>query len=371
MTREAVSEVLTARTRSNARRGRWVAGAALAALTLAGCGGNDAGGANPSSSKGGDEYASLSGQLKASGASFPDAFYQEVVIAFKDAAPNVTVTYNATGSGTGKKEFAQGLTDFAGTDSLVKESDGLPAGSFYYLPTVAAPITVSYNLSGVDKLQLSPDTLAKIFQRDIKTWNAPEIAVDNPGVSLPDKPITVVHRSDGSGTTNNFTKYLTAAAPTWRLGSGDTVNWPTDTQGAERNSGVAQLIKQGDGTIGYVDLSDAKASGLRFAAIQNKEGEYVEPSLDAATAALAGARVNDDLTYDPLDAAGADSYPITAPTYLLVKAEYDDPAKAELVKAFVTYLLTDAQALAAEVDFAQLPDSLRQKALAQLDKVKA
>lgn len=348
-----------------------VAGVALAALALAGCGGNDNGSGSANLSANAGQYAGLSGQLKASGASFPNAYYQEVVTSFKDVAPNVTVTYNSTGSGTGKKEFAQGLTDFAGTDSLVKDSDGLKAGEFYYVPTVAAPITVSYHLSGVSGLQLSGDTLAKIFQREIKTWNDPAIAADNPGASLPDKPITVVHRSDGSGTTNNFTKYLDLASDAWKLGSGDTVKWPTDTQGAERNSGVAQLIKQGDGAIGYVDLSDAKASGLAFASIKNKDGKYVAPTLEGATAALAGATVKDDLTYEPLNAAGADAYPITAPTYILIKVKYADAKKAALVKGFLTYLLTDAQDLAKEVDFAQLPDSLRQKALAQVEKIQA
>ena len=177
-------------------------GAALAVL-VAGCGGgnNDNGG-----SSGGGDTANGSGQLKASGASFPDAYYREVISAYKEKAPDVTVTYNAVGSGTGKKEFGQGLTDFAGTDSTVKDDDGVPAGSFMYVPTVAGPITVSYNLSGVDKLQLSPDTLANIFQAKITKWNDPAIAKDNQGVTLPDTSITVAHRSDGSGTTSNFTK---------------------------------------------------------------------------------------------------------------------------------------------------------------------
>jgi phosphate transport system substrate-binding protein len=353
---------------------RVVAGVALAALALAAAGcGNDDDGGSPSggtATNGGSDFANLSGQLKASGASFPDAYYQEVVAAFKEAAPDVTVTYNATGSGTGKKEFGQGLTDFAGTDSLVKETDGPAAGSFLYVPTVAAPITVSYNLSGVDKLQLSAETVAKIFQRDIKTWDDAAIKADNPGVTLPSKPITVAHRSDGSGTTNNFTKYLAAAAPgVWKLGSGDTVEWPADTQGGEKNTGVAQIIKQGDGGIGYVDLSDAKATGLKFAAIKNKDGKFVEPTLDGATAALQGAEVKDDLTYNPLNAAGAESYPITSPTYILVKTQYDDAAKAALVKGFLTYLLNDGQEIAKDVDFAKLPDTLKQKALSQLDKI--
>jgi phosphate transport system substrate-binding protein len=344
-------------------------GAAL--VMLAGCGGDNGGNSSGNNQSGGSDLSSLSGELKASGASFPDAYYQEVVSAFKEAAPNVTVTYNAVGSGTGKKEFGQGLTDFAGSDSLVKDSDGVQAGSFLYVPTVAAPITVSYNLSGVDKLQLSPDTVAKIFQTDIKKWNDPAIAADNPGVTLPDKNITVAHRSDGSGTTNNFTKYLKAASPAWKLGSGDTVAWPAGTQGGEKNTGVAQIIQQSDGGIGYVDLSDATESKLAFASIKNKDGQFVQPTLEAAAAALEGAELADDLTYNPLNAAGAASYPITSPTYLLIKSKYDDPTKASLVKAFVRYVLTDGQALAKEVNFAALPSSLQQKALAQLDKVQS
>jgi phosphate transport system substrate-binding protein len=344
-------------------------GAAL--VVLAGCGGGNGGTSSSNSNAGGSDLSSLSGELKASGASFPDAYYQEVISSFKEKAPNVTVTYNSVGSGTGKKEFGQGLTDFAGSDSLVKPGDGPAEGSFLYVPTVAAPITVSYNLSGVDKLQLSPDTLAKIFQTDIKQWNDPAIAADNPGATLPDKAITVAHRSDGSGTTSNFTKYLKAASPAWKLGSGDTVAWPSGTQGGEKNTGVAQIIQQADGGIGYVDFSDATESKLSFASIKNKDGQFVAPSLEAAAAAAGGAEVKDDLTYNPLDAAGATAYPITSPTYLLLKTKYDDPTKASLVKAFVRYVLTDGQAVAKDVNFASLPSSLQQKALAQLDKVQS
>lgn len=347
---------------------RWhlVAGIALAALALTGCGG---GSPKSDAATGAGEYAGLSGTVKASGASFPDAYYQEVISSFQAAAPNATVNYNATGSGTGKKEFGQGLTDFAGTDSLVKESDGVAAGSYLYVPTVAAPITVSYHLSGVSGLKLSADTIAKIFQRDIKTWNDPAVAADNAGVPLPNKPITVVHRSDGSGTTSNFTRYLDAASDAWKLGSGDTVAWPPDTQAGAKNTGVAQLIKQTEGAVGYVDLSDAQATKLVTASVKNKDGAFVAPTLEGATAALGGAEVADNLSYSPLNAAGKDAYPITAPTFILVRARYDDPNKAKLVKGFLRYLLTDGQAKAKDVAFAPLPDSLRQKALAQLEKV--
>ncbi|BCB80209.1 phosphate ABC transporter substrate-binding protein PstS [Phytohabitans flavus] len=353
---------------------RALVGVAVAALALAGCGGGDddsdtGTGTGTDASAGASDYANLSGELKASGASFPDAFYQEVITEFKTVASGLTVNYNAVGSGQGKKDFGANLNDFAGTDSTVKDTDGPAAGSYLYVPTVAAPITVSYNLSGVDKLQLSPDTLAKIFQTDIKKWNDPLIGADNPGVTLPDKNITVAHRSDGSGTTNNFSKFLVAAAPAWKLKSGDTLDWPASTQGAEKNSGVAQLIKSADGGIGYVDFSDAKASGLSFAAIKNKDGQFVAASLEGATAALNGATIKDDLTYDPLNAAGPTTYAITAPTYILVRTTYSDAAKKDAVKGFVTYILNEGQTLAPEVDFAPLPEALKTKALAQLDKI--
>jgi phosphate transport system substrate-binding protein len=348
-----------------------IVGVAIAGLVLAGCGGSDNGGSSSSAnSSGGSDLANLSGSIKGSGSSFQDAFNQEVISQLKSVAPKFTVSYNAVGSGTGKKEFGQGLTDFAGTDSLVKQGDGPAPGSFIYVPTVAAPITVSYNLSGVDKLQLSPETLAKIFSTSIKKWNDPAISADNPGVNLPDKTITVAHRSDGSGTTSNFTKFLTAAAPdAWKLGSGDTVNWPSSTQGAEKNTGVAQIIQQADGAVGYVDFSDATEAKLSFASIKNKAGQWVAPSLDGAAAAVDNAPVADDLSYNPLNTDGATAYPITSPTYVMIRPKYDDASKADAVKAFVRYMLTDGQSVAKDVNFAPLPSSLQQKALAQLDKI--
>ena len=351
---------------------RSVAIAAVLVAALAACGNDDNGGSSSGSTattSGGSDLASLSGEIKASGATFPDAFYQAVIDKFAEAAPNASVTYNAVGSGTGKEEFGAGINDFAGTDSLVKEGDGPAEGSFLYVPTVAAPITVSYNLPGVDKLQLSPDTLAGIFQRDIKTWNDPKIAADNSGVSLPSGNIAVAHRSDGSGTTSNFTKYLDAASDVWKLGSGDEVAWPPDTQGGQGNPGVAQIVKTTEGAIGYVDLSDATEAGLSFAAIKNKDGNFVAASLDGVKAALEGAEVAPDLTYNPLNAPGAETYPITSPTYILVRTSYDDPNKAKLVKAFVNYVLTEGQTIAPSVNFAALPDALRQQAVAQLDKI--
>ena len=348
---------------------RVLLGVAVATLALAGCGTDN----NPSpsgTSAAANPYAGLTGSIKGSGSSFQNNLQQKAIDDFTALAQDADVTYNSVGSGTGKKEFGSGLTDFAGTDSLVKDSDGVAAGTYYYFPLAAAPITVSYNLSGVSKLQLSGETLGGIFGRQIKNWNDPKIAADNPGVTLPNKPIVVAHRSDGSGTTNQFTKYLSKAGGTaWTLGTGDSVAWPADTQGGAQNTGVAQIIKQSDGAIGYVDFADAVAAGLTFASIKNKDGQFVAPSLDGATAAMAGAPVKDDLTFDPIDAPGATTYPITAPTYFLLKKSYTDAAKAKLVKGYANFLLTKAQDAAAGVNFAKLPDALVQKAMTQLNQV--
>jgi phosphate transport system substrate-binding protein len=314
----------------------------------------------------------ITATLTASGATFPKPFYDEIIAAYKKVQPGVNQTYAGGGSGKGRQDLADQLVDWAGSDAPVPEADKpkFKGGAFLYFPTVAGPITVSYNLSGLDKLQLSADTIAKIFQRQVTNWNAPEIAADNPSAKLPDKPITVVHRSDGSGTTQNFTQFLVLAAPsTWTLKSGSTVTWPADTQAGNGNAGVANVVKSTDGAVGYVDLSDAKASGLKFASIKNKAGKYTDPTLDAASAALAGAQINPDLTYSPLWADGDKAYPITSPTWILTYQNQTDKGKGSAVKSFLRYVLTEGQKAANGLDYAQLPDALKTKAIAQLDQL--
>lgn len=351
-----------------------VGGACSSKTDTATTGGTTAGGGTtaPATPSGGD-FSTLSGTLNGSGATFPAPFYEAAIVDLKEKAPSLTVNYAGGGSGKGKTELGDKVVDFAGTDSLVKDEDKakFKGGAFLYFPTVAAPITVSYNVKGVDKLQLSPTTIAKIFQAEIKTWDDAAIKAENSGVTLPSTPIVIAHRSDGSGTTSNFTKFLkAAAADAWKLDAGDTVNWPADSKGGNGNSGVAGIVKSTDGAIGYVDFSDANATKLTTAAVKNKDGKYVEPTLEGASAALAGATVKDDLTYSALNAPGASSYPITAGTYILVYEKQDDKAKGENVKGWLKYLLTDGQNIAAEADFAKLPDGLRTKAVAQIDKIK-
>jgi phosphate transport system substrate-binding protein len=345
-----------------------VTGVAVAALALAGCSTDTT---NPTPSGTTNPYADLAGSLVGTGASFPDVYYQYAIDKFGELAPDLEIKYTKSGSGAGRKDFANNLNDFAGTDSLVKagQADNPAADAFLYVPTVAAPITVPFNVSGVTSLRLSPSTLAKIFSTTITTWNDAAIQADNPGVTLPATPIVVVHRSDASGTTNNFTGFLDKAAKQdWTLGRGDTVAWAASTQAGQGNAGVADAVKKTAGAIGYVDFADALGAGLTLAAIKNKAGTFVAPSVDGATAAVEGATVKDDLSYDPLNAEGETAYPITAPTYLIVRPSYP-AAKAAAIKGFLTWLLTDGQNLAADKHYAKLPTSLRTKALANVNKI--
>jgi phosphate transport system substrate-binding protein len=353
---------------------------AVFALVVSACGGDDDNSASSTSSgsnntSNGPDVSNLSGTLNGSGSTFQNTFEEAAIAGFQEQAPNLTINYNAVGSGQGKTDLANKVVDFAGTDSLVKpedESKYTSGGGILYFPLPSAPITVSYNLSGVDDLKLDAETLAKIFQGTIKSWDDAAIKALNDGADLPSKNIVIAHRSDGSGTTSNFTKYLdTAAAGTWTLGSGDTVNWPAGSQAGNGNTGVAQIIKNTEGAIGYVDLADATGSDLQTAQLKNKAGKFVKPTLDGASAAVAGATVNDDLTYSPLDASGDAAYPITSPTWIITYKNWTDAKKLDAMKAYLNFILTDGQDLAKDAGYAKLPSELAQKGVAQLDQLTA
>nr|WP_283251236.1 phosphate ABC transporter substrate-binding protein PstS [Rhabdothermincola salaria] len=308
--------------------------------------------------------------INGSGATFPKLFYEEAIAELEEVNDEIVVNYNAVGSGQGKKDLSAGTVDWAGSDSLVKDDEVSNFDRpFLYFPSVAAPITVSYNLPGVEGLRLSQDTLGSIFMGEIERWDDAAIATDNPDLELPSTPLTVAVRSDGSGTTSNFTKYLERAAPeVFTVTAGDTVAWPR-AQAARGNAGVAHLIQDTPGAIGYVDYSDAKPSGLALASVRNRSGNYVAPSLEAASAALAGAELNDDLTYDPLDADGPEAYPITAPTYILVYETYPEDSTVENLKVWLRWVLGEGQDVAAVVDFARLPTNVLEPAQAQIDRI--
>jgi len=313
----------------------------------------------------------ITATLAGSGSTFQKSYDEAVIEAFKKQQPNITISYGGGGSGKGKTDLAAGVDQWAGTDSLVKPED-MPkyTNGLLYFPIVAAPITLSYNVSGVNNLVLDAPTVAKIFQEQIKTWNDPAIKALNPGVTLPSTKITPVHRSDASGTNSNFTKFLTAAAPgVFTLTAGDTTNWPADEVAGNGNPGVANAIKQTAGAVGYVDYSDAKASGLVFASIKNKAGKAVAPTLEGTSAALDKTSLNPDLTYNPLNADGDSAYPIATPTWIITQAKYSDANVVKALKAYLTFIYGDGQTLAKDVDFARLPDGYLTQTRAQIDKI--
>jgi phosphate transport system substrate-binding protein len=311
--------------------------------------------------------------LSGDGSTFQKGFNDVAIGYFKQKQKGVSISYQGVGSGQGRTDFTNKVVDFAGTDAPYA-AGAAPADPFFYFPTVVAPITVSYNLSGVTNLKLSADTIAKIFEGQITTWDDPAIKNENPGAKLPSTRITVVHRSDGSGTTQNFTNFLVKAAPTvWTLGTGSTVQWPASTQGANGNGGVAQLVKTTDGGIGYIDFSDSVAADLTRASIKNASGKYVSPSTKSASAALVGVTVNPDLTFDPINASGATAYPITSPTWIMAYTNQADAKKGAALKAFLNFVYgtgaNEGQKLAATVDYAALPKTLLTKAKAQVGKI--
>ncbi|MCU1352976.1 MAG: Phosphate-binding protein PstS [Acidimicrobiales bacterium] len=348
---------------------------AVLSLLAAGCGksksSSDTASSTPKAAAKG--LAAAKSPLSGQGSSFQDTFEQKTAADFaaavKQAGGSSTVTYTKTGSSDGKKALADKSVDFAGSDSAIKPEEKAAFGSrkILYFPIVGGPITVAYNLKGVPKLQLSPDTVAKIFQAQITSWDDAAIKADNPGVTLPPTKISVVHRSDGSGTTSNFTKFLVAAAPsTWKLDKGETVNWPASTQGAEKSSGVVSEVKRTNGAIGYADLADAGKENLDVAWVKNPAGTFIQPTPDAASAALASATVAADLTYNPINAAGAKAYPITSPTWILVDAKQADAGKAASLRAYLGFVLADGQAQAKSLLYAPLPKALADKAIAQI-----
>lgn len=359
-----------------ARRSRFLAGAgllAVVALMAAACGSSKSSTSSPTTASGGTPTTSSSaqvpsGSLNGAGSTFQANFDDGALAAFDQLHSGVTINYQGVGSSTGQTDLSKNLVDFAGSDSIPKNPAIFTAGGgLFYFPTVVGPITLSYNLPSVSHLVLSADTIAGIFDGSITKWNAPQVVADNPGTTLPSTGITPVHRSDGSGTTSNFTKYLSKAAPTvWKLGHGNTVNFPGG-QAGNGNPGVATVVKQTTGAIGYVDYSTAVADNLHFASIKNASGAAVAPTLAGASAAAAGSTIAADLTFDPTNASGAAAYPITSPTWILVYKHQANQTKAAILKAFLTFILTTGQGqLAQQLNYAPLPASLAQQALAQV-----
>jgi len=363
------------------RSNKWLAAgaAALLALGVAACGSSDespsGGGGGTSSGSSSSGGAKLSGTINGAGATFPQPVYTEWAARFKDSV-GPTVNYQGVGSGGGIAQFTAGTVDWGATDAPMKPEEEAAAkkkGDPVHVPTVLGAVTVSYNVDGIDQgLKLDGETVADIFLGKIKKWNDPKIASQNSGAQLPTTSITVCHRSDESGTTANFTSFLTDYSSAWKSGPGTdkSVKWPTGT-GAKGNDGVAGCVKQTKGSVGYVEQAYALQNKFTTAAIKNKSGQYVEPSLQATSAAATGVTPPEDLRFSTINSPNPQAYPISAVTFLLVWADAckagENATQAKLVKNWLNYGLGGGQQVAPQLQYAPLPDNIKTKAQAKVD----
>lgn len=331
--------------------------AVTAALALLG-GCNSQNNAGNASRTGAVSASSLSG----AGATFPAPLYAKWAEDYR-AATQVTINYQAIGSGGGIKQIEANTVDFGASDKPLKPDD-LDKNGLYQFPTVIGGVVPVVNLPGIrpGQIKLTGQLLGDIFLGVVKRWDAPQIAALNAGVKLPALPITVVHRSDGSGTSFLFTTYLSLKSPVWqsKVGASDTVNWPTGL-GGKGNDGVSAFVKQTAGAIGYVEYAYARQNGATYALLQNQAGQFPAPEAQAFAAAAAGA----DWSKAPgnylllLDQPGAGSWPITGATFILVHKEQADPAKAEAILKFFNWAYNSGDQTAAGLDYVPLPAAVK------------
>ncbi|MCW2966968.1 MAG: pstS [Solirubrobacteraceae bacterium] len=342
-----------------------VLAASALALGAAACGSSSSNSSSSNASSG-----STSGTINGAGSTFAAPVYQQWGSDLK--GQGLTVNFQPVGSGAGVAALAAGTAAFAGSDPSLVAADRatLKKGPVVQIPMFFGAITVSYNESGAPKdLKLDGPTIANIFLGKIKTWNDPAIAQLNPGVKLGSDNITIVHRSDESGTTKGFTTYLSDVSPEWKssIGADKTVKWPTGT-GAKGNDGVAATIKNTGGSIGYVEQAYALQNGFTYADVKNSAGNFVAPTLASTSAAGSGLKIPADLGISTINAPGAQAYPVTSQTFVDV---YKDPCKAgvsqgdaKALKAFIDYGLSTGQDALGKLFFAKLPAPLLAKSKA-------
>jgi len=286
---------------------------------------------------------------------------------------NVMFNYQAIGSGGGIKQITAKTVDFGATDGPMTMDQMTQApGRIYHIPMVMGAVAIAYNLPGVDKgLKITPEVLAGIYLGKITQWNDPKIVSQNPGISLPNTSIVVVHRSDGSGTSFIFTDYLSSISSAWKgsVGKGTSVNWPVGL-GGKGNEGVSGLLKQSPGSIGYVELAYAIENSLTYANLQNKSGNFIEPTVDSTSKAAVGLNIPSDFRFSIVNSANPEAYPIAGTTWLLIYKQMDDPIKGKAIVDFIKWAITDGQKLTADLDYAPLPDSLVEMIQKKLDQVK-
>ena len=315
--------------------------------------------------------------LTGAGATFPYPIYSKW---FADYATStgVKINYQSIGSGGGIRQLTEGTVDFGASDAPMSDAELARAkGPILHFPTVIGAVVITYNLPGIDKpLRLTGDAIAKLFAGKITKWSDSRIAALNPGVSLPNKDVLVVHRSDGSGTTYIFSDYLSAVSPAWASapGKGKELSWPVGI-GAKGNEGVAGQVKQTDGAIGYTELAYAKQNHLATAAVENAVGEYVEPTIASATAAGAGISAklpaSTDFRISIVNAPGSGAYPISSFTWLLVPRTIASAKKQKQLTDFLRWYLTKGEASAASLDYAPLPQTLVATLTSRVDSISA
>ena len=315
-------------------------------------------------------------QLQGAGATFPAPLYTSWFETYSGANPNIKIDYQAIGSGGGIKGITDQTVDFGASDAAMKDEEIAalkPGVKILHVPTALGAVVVIYNVPDATAINLDADTIAGLFAGTITNWNDPKIAALNSGATLPDLPVTVVHRSDGSGTTNAFTTYLDTVNADWHtnVGAGKEVQWPTGI-GAQGNDGVAGGVKQTPGAVGYVELNYATQANIPSALVKNAAGKFVAGSTDGVTAAAESAVANfpADFRQAPIiNGAGDATYPIASYTYLLIPVDWSDLNKAQAMVSFTNWALTDGQSAEATLGYAPLPAEIQQKAIDELHQV--
>lgn len=300
--------------------------------------------------------------LNGAGATFPYPLYSRWFAGYNRLHPDVRINYQSIGSGGGIEQVRKGTVDFGASDAPLSDEQLRAMGRpVVLIPTVAGAIAVSYNIPGVGSgLRLAPQDIADLYLGRITTWNDPRLRADNPGAKLPALPVTVVHRSDGSGTTFHFTSFLSLVSRAWadRVGRGTSVEWPAGI-GGKGNEGVAGAVKQTPGAVGYVELAYVKQNNLPYAVVRNRDGQWVAPSLGGTTAAAAGGAAQmvrtGDVRVSIAYAPGPTTYPIAGFTYLLVPREQTDEAKGKALVGFLWWAIHDGQRDAPQLLYAPLP----------------
>lgn len=311
-------------------------------------------------------------QITGAGATFPYPLYSRWFSEYRKVDSSVQFNYQSIGSGGGQRQVLAGTVDFGASDAPMSDEMLAQAkGKILHIPTVGGAVAVAYNLPGKPELKLDADTLASIFLGRITKWNDAKLAALNPGVKLPEMDIVVVHRSDGSGTTYIFTDYLSSVNRDWseQVGRGTAVKWPVGL-GAKGNEGVTGQIRNIPGAIGYIELAYAIQNQLPVASIKNSSGNFVRPSAETVTAALATATVPDDFRFSVVNAPGPDAYPISGATWLLVYEQQSDPAKGKKLVEFLRWALTEGEKFAAELHYAPLPENLQKRVLKTIEGIK-